>query len=321
EQRVPAATGETIDIPNGATLTIPPGALDVDTTIKITVPKDPSKQYLSDVYVLEPNGLVFNVPATLTIPVPAGTSDTIANAGDPLLTAFLVSDLHTPFDAGSELSLYQKANVVARDDDAGTLSIELDHFTFVYAYKQVDELAYLVTDIPPQYLEPADLFFTLTKIGFFGSFEQDGPNWSPGHVGLFAPRSNSTGDKKTGKLIESIPDQVRDSDLTTFKQEADHLYLGSRRVAGGLSPQEQQAAVDFVLDQREAKYAAVLGQGNLTSGAYSCVGLAEATLDSVDRGVLNIAQEATVSTPLELFRNTVPVRELTLYVGEHVDFQ
>ncbi len=321
EQVVRAATGGTISIPNGATLTVPPGALADDTLITVTVPKDPSTLYIGDVYLLEPDGLLFSTPAMLTIPMPAGTADVIAENGDPHLSVFLVSDLHTPFDAGSETAIYEKARVVSRDDTAGTLSIELDHFTVVYAYKQVDELAYLVTDIPPKYLQPADLFFTLTKIGFLGSFEQDGPNWSPGHVGVYSPRPGMGIDTRFGRIVEATPPKVTNTTLADFKADPGHLFLGPRRVAGGLTSQQQQDAVTFVEDQRGKDYAAVLGQGNVTAGAYSCVGLAESTLDAVDAGVLNFAQETLISTPLELFKNTVPVRELTLYVGEHVDFQ
>ena len=47
---------------------------------------------------------------------------------------------------------------MAHDPVDATVSIELDHFKAVYAFAQVDELAYLVTDIPPRYLQPADLF-------------------------------------------------------------------------------------------------------------------------------------------------------------------
>lgn len=321
EQLIPAATGGTVDIPNGAMLEIPPGALDADTLIRVTIPKDPSAQYIGDVYVLEPNGLTFNTPATLTIPTPEGTADVIADLGEPHLVVFVVSDLHTPFDAGSELALYEEARVVDRDDVDGTISIELDHFTAVYAYNQIDELAYLVTDIPPKYLQPADLFFTLTQIGFLGSFEQEGPNWAPGHVGVFSPRAGMGVDRRFGRIVEATPPKVQNTTLADFKADKGHLSLGPRRVAGGLTQTQQQDAVTFVEAQRGKDYAAVLGQGNLTAGAYSCVGLAESTLDAVGAGVLNIAQEATISAPLELFRRTVPVRELTLYVGEHVDFQ
>lgn len=321
EQLVPAATGGTVHVPNGATLTIPPGAMAEDALIKVTVPADTDALHLADVYKLEPDGLTFSVPATLTIPLPVGAGGAKDEAGNPRATVFLVSDLNAPFDAGSELALFDKAEVVAWDDVAGTLSVALDHFTFLVAYNQVDELAYLVTDIPPRYLEPADLFFTLTKVGFLGSFEQDGPNWAPGHVGVFAPRAGRGVDRRFGRIVEATPPKVAESTLEDFKAEPGHLFLGAHRVAGGLTPEQQKQAVSYLDAQRGKGYAAVLGQGNLAVDAFSCVGLAESMLDSIGQGVLGVAQEALVSAPLELFRATAPVRELTLYAGEHLDFQ
>jgi hypothetical protein len=95
-----------------------------------------------------------------------------------------------------------------------------------------------------------------------------------------------------------------------------HLYLGARRVKGGLKPKEQQNVVR-VLRRQDGKAYNKLG----TTGdkkAHSCVSLVEFALDSIGRGTLSTFQELSIPTPYELYKATAPVNEITVDVGERI---
>jgi hypothetical protein len=62
-----------------------------------------------------------------------------------------------------------------------------------------------------------------------------------------------------------------------------------------------------------------VGEGNIDDLSFSCVGLAEAALDSVDKGRIPALNEAFASTPLELWATTSPVSDITVEVGDGVD--
>lgn len=71
-QLIRAAEGGTIALADGTVLTIPPGALQRDTTIQIASVWGPGPQGLRlGALVLEPAGLVFATPATVRFPLPA----------------------------------------------------------------------------------------------------------------------------------------------------------------------------------------------------------------------------------------------------------
>lgn len=69
---VKAARGATLRIPGGITLSIAPGALDKDTTITVSVPKGQDRTREIIKLRLQPEGLTFKTPATLTIPYDDG---------------------------------------------------------------------------------------------------------------------------------------------------------------------------------------------------------------------------------------------------------
>jgi hypothetical protein len=302
------AAGGVLDLPDGGRLVVPAGALTTETLIEVTAPALPGARPAGPAYLLEPAGLEFLVPATLTIPWPADLE--LLDEVLPLVV-YQASIRHDAIDAGSELSVIREARVVAVDMSARTLDVELDHFTFVFGMLAIDQVAYVVMDIPTKYLLPGDLFFTLTNLG-------DGPNWAPGHVGMYVPRQGFSNDVSNGRVVEATPPKVQVSTLADFRTESGHLYMGPRRPDGGLSPAERAAVTAFAEAQMHKPYAMILGQGNITSGSFSCVGLAEKALDAAGRGVLNLVQEALISTPLEMFSNTRPVREIVVYVGEEI---
>src|SRR5258706_1937219 len=69
------ASGGTVTVPNGPTLTIPAGALSGDTTITVeTVPGATPSGAVSAVYKFGPDGTTFAQPVTVTFPVISGTT-------------------------------------------------------------------------------------------------------------------------------------------------------------------------------------------------------------------------------------------------------
>ncbi len=308
---IDAASGGALEIPDGAELVIPPGALSADTTIVVRVPSSPSP--VNRVYVLEPEGTKFSKPAILHIPYPDN-----AQGKDPMAIVHAASDLHPELNAGSELTHWAPLDVVGRDEDANLLSVELDHFTFVYATFAVDEGAYLVVDYPWEFLRPADVLVTLTKVS-----GAKGPNWQPGHVGMIRRTPGGPNMWPAGTIVESTPPKVTGSNATGFKTDPTHLYLGARRPKGTeLTDPRRKKVVDWAVSKIGSDYS-LTGQGNHgalqypgTTDTYSCVGLVEAAYDRVNRGMLNLFREVSLSTPIEMFLNTEPVTEIEVDVGQ-----
>lgn len=72
--------GGTVTLLSGATLVIPPGALSQDVDISVIqtglgVPQDLAVTSLSAIYQFSPDGLVFNLPVTVSFPVTGNASD------------------------------------------------------------------------------------------------------------------------------------------------------------------------------------------------------------------------------------------------------
>ena len=69
---IEAAKGGTITLENGITLIIPAGALDRDTEIGVeSLPGSAFDEFAVIGAKMEPDGLVFNSPATLQLPLPS----------------------------------------------------------------------------------------------------------------------------------------------------------------------------------------------------------------------------------------------------------
>jgi hypothetical protein len=72
---VAAATGGTVTLPGGAAVQIPAAALASDTTITIQQTTSAPTGTVGPAFDLGPSGTTFSQPVTVTIPVPAGTTD------------------------------------------------------------------------------------------------------------------------------------------------------------------------------------------------------------------------------------------------------
>lgn len=336
--RVVAATGATLALPGDARFEIPAGALAADTEITIRVPKDQTRASRFRDFHMEPTGLKFSKPATLRVPYE------LIDGKEPFIRAWARGDLNKLVSTRSEITDRESMNVLGRNAADKTIDLEVSHFTFFNVLIQVDELLYFVPNIPPKYLLPGDMVFVLT------SGEDDGgPNWNPGHVGIFVGggevcktgvteeviHSTPASEKaiedaqkarddaiKLGKAAPPLPiDGVQTNTLRTFKTDSGHWYLGARRPGDGnpVSGPERQQVTDYVKAQLNKPYN-IIGQGNVNEDSWSCVGLAEEAYDKINRGSMGPVREAFAGTPLELYWNTKPVEEITVGVGEMVEF-
>jgi hypothetical protein len=318
--------GGTIALVGGASLEIPAGALAAPTLIKVTAPTDQSDSSSIIQYKLEPSGLRFSAPAVLRVPLAAPVAD-----AKGYVKALQWSD-ENPLVGEGEQHRFQPMEEVAGESRPDRLALAVNHFSFVFLLVRVSSYQYLVKDIPARFLLPGDLLFALTS-------SSPGPDWQPGHVGVFvggrAPCSKNVSDA----LIEATAPDVRLDGLDPhegsppmngmprvlprqgFRAEFGHFYLGARRSlldGSELSAADRAGIVQFLTAQVGKDYN-TLGQGNVTEGSFSCVGLAESALDSVGKGVLPALTEVTASVPLEQFLVTSPVDSIDVYLGETVE--
>lgn len=301
--------GGSLALPDGSRLTIPEGALDEEVAVSVATPEDDGVDPGYRLWVFEPDGLEFNRPVAFEFPLPEGADGLLVDEV-PALSVFHVGAANGETDIGSEVSLYDVADV---EVGATTATASLDHFSVVEAMAEIDAIAYIVTDIPPEYLRAGDIYFTLTKMGIgVWQNEKDGPNWAPGHVGVLAPSLSNP-----ARLIEATPPSVLVSTVGEFRTDPGHLTLGPHRPGAWLTPDETTAAMSWLEGAVGSDYNSIFGHGVL---GYSCVGLAEEMLDAAGRGQVPWDDEVEgVTAPLTLFRRTLPVRKFSVVAGEFVE--
>jgi len=305
--KINAAEGGSISIPGGATLEIPPGALAEDTRITVKVPEAPTSD--ARYFVLEPRGLEFKHKVSLKIPFGAVT--------EPVFTVYQSSanaTLNTS-SSGSEQSNWRLVEDVTWDQAGKSLSVKLDHFTFINAMSMVHDLAHLVLDIPGHLLNPGDILVNLTYMPQVPA--QKGPTWMPGHVGLVTALPHEDPGAQV-IVIEAVPSKVKKNLLGVYKQKSGDLYLGARRPDGApMTVGERIGAVTYAQDQLGKPYS-LIGEGNIGTGSFSCVGLVEAALDFVDRGTTPGYQEALAIAPYEMYSNSKAVDLITVRAGQKI---
>lgn len=327
---VTKALGGRVELPDGTALVIPPGALPADTTITVTLPTGQSLAGRPDLsvvkYILEPSGLVFSQPILLLLPNADPTS--AANA-------FLSSRNNPLVNAGGESTNWSIANLSI---SGGSLVIEIPHFTIFLALLGNIQIAFLVLDIPVEYLQPGDILFYLTYNGKFSE-----RSWAPGHCSVFVGAGGSPpaqadslveayGDGVNvvvNQLNKSFKNGVQPPEPTRFGEG--HIYLGPKRALNaqgqGLTTEQQEAVRQFAFSKVGKIYSVVgdspLGdvlQGTSWGGEdqYSCCSLCEAALRSVGRGILNGFQSQYVSVPLELYGAAKEIPSIDVRVGTEV---
>ena len=307
QKMISAAAGGSLALADGAVLSIPPGALAADTLISVTIPIAQKANARNLTYLLEPQGLAFSTPASLTLPY-----TNISPGVNPTFSVSSSSVSNPLRDAGGETTNWQQTFATSADKAAQTVTVPVPHFSIIFI--AVDDYAYLVLDIPAQYLKPADLLFTLTNTN-----DKPGPDWTPGHVGMYA---GSCADPS--RIIEATsPPGVRATTIGTFKNDNGHIFLGPRRVLSGASGAIADSDRPGIVNYAEGKLGrpySLVGDGSIAQGQqYSCVGLVEAAYQSVGKPVLSGFQKVFASVPLEMYRATVPVDDISVCPGDDVN--
>ncbi|MGE0490019.1 MAG: hypothetical protein AB7S38_12505 [Vulcanimicrobiota bacterium] len=303
--RVVASQGGLVNLPDGVSLLIPPGALPADLEISITMPSGQTLGANFLQYLFEPTGLVFNTPIFITLPF-------ATLAAKDILLSFNSSPVNPIVDTGSELTNWD-FNFPAGTQSSGGVTYAVNHFSWFMGLKATDLGLYLVTDIPPENLETGDILFVLS--------ESDGKRWRPGHVAILLKEGNDEAPLNTdpGRCIEMPGGPCTINSLEHIQFSDDHVYLGPRRHPEGLTQSEQEQAAAFWLSKLGTQYAIIGDQGDdvipITAG-FSCVGLVDAGLRHIGKGLAGWIARQFVLTPLEYYQLTVPVTEMEVKVGK-----
>ena len=167
--------GGTLSLPYSAGkgwLEIPPGAVDMETTIKVSTLNEvtPGAKLLS----FEPEGLTFDKPVRLSV-----YYEPEDDGSPPLLSLIHISELNDVVDVGHELHNWAPLENIVLDEQANTISGEMQHFSSIYVSED-QRVAYLILDLPGKYLRPGDGLFVLS-----GERTSDlKGRWFPGHAGM-----------------------------------------------------------------------------------------------------------------------------------------
>ncbi len=144
-QTISAQDGGSIDSSDGQmTLTIPAGALDEDTEISIT----PVETDNGTVYEFQPDGLVFNEPATATFEVDASEMEDITDEdGNELDTGNIApSILLFLVDADGSTEVIEDIDVSSEEDSSiVTVSAPIPHFTGLVGTASNGSYAYMTS--------------------------------------------------------------------------------------------------------------------------------------------------------------------------------
>ncbi len=292
---IDAEQGGSVQVDN-VTLTVPPGALAQDTVITLARPAAFTVGADGLEYVrLEPSGLTFGKPVTLTL---AYTDS--AELDEDFLNVAVLDEL---------TGIWTYEPIIAQDQEANAFSVQVDHFSWRLAW--VDEPVYLALEIPGMFLRPGDILVRMNG----GDPCTETAVWLPGHTGIYSETVGS--ELAQNWIIESNSFDnawrwtctwsggVRAYPMDLFLRDTCDFYLGARRNPNaGLEDQEE--ARNHAVAQIEDGYV-VVGQGNVLDFCYSCVGLVEDAYDTAGASIIPAWQEAPFITPLQQFKNTVPV--------------
>jgi hypothetical protein len=329
---VQAVPGGTVSLAGGdMSLAVPPGALDVDTSIQITRLDQPSQDNLTFAtqVILSPAGLVFKQPATLSVRLPAGI-------GDPRdLQIYYLSELNEPRRSGAETNYVDLVTNWVYDAASGTIRVPVSHFSSMNFFVQRFQKE-IVFDIPGKYLKKGDLIYALTRDAF--------PvvktlGWIPGHTGIYlgttSPEStdndgktiiestsaDTTPDKDFGGYVDGVQlqtdfDQPKSFFKVMGRRSENHLYMGARRPRPEPTDDDRVTIARWALSRLGTPYSTVGGTG-FSSGksGLSCVGLTEGAYEAAGRNIVPGYLEFPL-TPLNQFAYTEPVTEIEMKAGE-----
>ncbi len=306
---VDAEQGGVVRVGN-TTLSIPPNALAEDTVITLSKPVNAltldrdGLEYL----MLEPSGLMFQSPVTLTI--------TYTDSG-------VFDEEYLNVAAFNEnTGEWQYAPILGQDMAQNTIQVPISHFSWWVTY--ADEPLYLVMDIPSKYLRPGDI---LVKMSSDSDCQPDEAVWFTGHTAIFTGTVSSL--PSVHDIVESnvFGNQVRQGcptfggvrteSMAGLVQRSCGFYMGARRNPAA-SSQQGLAAGNFALQQVDKKGYFITGQGNWSDRCYSSVGLVEDAYDTAGAGMFSSQEERLPITPIQQYNKTVPVGAISVKVGESV---
>ncbi|HRA66585.1 MAG TPA: hypothetical protein PL187_11230, partial [Caldilinea sp.] len=189
---IEAARGGAIQV-GISKLDIPPGALAQDTVISVGEPIS-GVTMVDDgmlMVLLEPSGLSFSQPATLTI-----------HYGD---TGQYVEELLRVVAYNEQNGEWEPQQILVQDKQQNTVAVQTEHFSVRVAW--VSDPLYLVMELPAQFLKPGHVLVRMD-----GHYNASKPNngcngtaiWFPGHTGIFSETVDSPlGIDLEGEVIES----------------------------------------------------------------------------------------------------------------------
>lgn len=322
---ISASSGGTVSFSDGTTVSIPAGALTADTTITAEKPKagEDLGSSLAGYIELGPDTVSLQKPVTITY-----TYDDSKAGDETALHVVSMSSSNPEVNVGSEKHYFQDVAIESQDTSKNTITVQMSHFS-VLGYMW-EEKAYLVLDIPGEFLQKGDLIYALT--GATGSSESG--SWFPGHTGMYLGTTDASSKLNDGNtVIESTPkdtalqqttDGVQTSTLGKFKALfGQHIYLGARRpLTTTLTKEQRTKIVQYALDRLSAGVGyRSIGGGPLLNIAdntkISCVGLTELAYEAAGVNLVPGWKELLL-WPIRQFVFTKPVDEVTVKAGEDI---
>ena len=312
-----------------STLEIPPGALAQDTAITVAEPISGTTMQADGMMMvgLEPSGLTFSRPATLTLSYgDTGTYD------EEFLQVVAFNE---------QTGKWEPQEILAQDRQENTVTVKTEHFSWRLAW--IADPLYVVMELPAKFLKPGHVLVRMD-----GHYDVSKPNngcdgtavWFPGHTGIFSETlGSSIGADAPASVIESNrfvdgPDPagvinctksndsgVRELSYSNFLMSSCGFYMGAMRNPNA-TDQQAVTARNSAAGKLDSGYL-VVGQGNWLSNilgyeCYSCVGLVEKAYDEAGADIISTWDEGAFITPLQQYRKLRPVDEITVHVGEQV---
>ncbi|HVY72058.1 MAG TPA: right-handed parallel beta-helix repeat-containing protein, partial [Verrucomicrobiae bacterium] len=324
---VPAAAGGIIQVSPEVSLAIPPGALDQDTRVQVTLVKDASNSNFSfsSQFVFQPDGLVFKQPATLSFQLPPGV------ANSPGFQIHYLSALNEGRRSGAETNYTDLVTNYVYDAASGILRVPVSHFSSMNFFVERFETE-VVFDIPGKYLKKGDLIYAMTRDNLIKQM-----GWLPGHTGIYlgttsasstnndgmtiieSTSADTTPEKKFGGAVDGVQFQHDfNLDSSFFKRMGAglHLYMGARRPKPEPTDDQRTAIAQYAIGKIGTPYLTVGGTGFFTSRfGLSCVGLTESAYESAGINIVPGLLEIPL-TPLNQFARVEPVSEVEMEVGD-----
>jgi len=247
--------GGTLTLPNGAVLNIPPGAVSAPVNITFSTAAEADDQEPGRCFSIEPS-MRLNRNATLTVPY----SEVVGEDPASLIDVVSSSRLNEELSSSGEVTTWQELTPLSMSETNDTVTFELDHFSLAFVVNRVDDPAYLVFELPSQFLLPGDFLVTLTASAPLLNIEHlRRYNWIPGHCAIYVEKDRLQGKTVMApdgpnkqKVVAGEPDCVEavsagvsPASVRTFMGgfEFDHIYLGARRPRYPYSNSQREAVV------------------------------------------------------------------------------